>query len=115
MNRLSLGKRGEELALEVAQAQGYRLLEANYRCPLGEIDLILEKGETVAFVEVKTRRGETYGEAWEAVTPAKQERIRRVAAWYVRERGLAAINFRLDVFTVSLDRGRRYRWFQDAF
>jgi putative endonuclease len=116
MNRQAVGKKGEELALAAARAQGYQVIECNYRCPIGEIDLILQTGDTIVFAEVKTRRGDSFGEAWESVTPAKQERIRRVAAWFVRERDLSQHAFRFDVFTIQLRRQPwQYRWFQDAF
>ena len=116
MNRLMVGKRGEDLAATVAQAQGYRVVHRNYRCPLGEIDLILERNSTLVFIEVKTRSSNRYGEPWEAVTPTKQERIRRVATWYLREQELNPAAFRFDVFTVLLGcQPWQYRWFQEAF
>jgi len=116
MSNQELGRRGEDLATAAALAEGYQVIGRNYRCPLGEIDLILQRGETVVFAEVKTRRSVGFGEAWEAVTPTKQERIRRVAAWYVQEHGLALCTFRFDVF--SIQGGQQpwqYRWYKDAF
>jgi len=115
MNR-RLGQEGEELAVCAARAEGYQVVQQNFRCPLGEIDLILRKGETIVFAEVKARRGLAYGEAWEAVTPVKQQRIRRIATWFVRERGLDGHHFRFDVFSIQGKPGTwQYRWFKDAF
>jgi putative endonuclease len=114
MNR-DLGTKGEELASAAARAEGYSVLASNYRCPLGEIDLVLQQGSTIVFAEVKTRRGNSYGEPWEAVTEAKQERIRRVAIWYVQQHNLQ-LTYRFDVFTVFATRGTwQYRWYKDAF
>lgn len=114
MNK-SLGKEGEELAMAAARAEGYTVLDSNYRCPLGEIDLVLQQGSTVVFAEVKTRRGRSFGEPWEAVTEAKQQRIRRIAAWYVQQHNLQ-LTYRFDVFTIYLSRGNcNYRWYKDAF
>ncbi|MDD2283170.1 MAG: YraN family protein [Eubacteriales bacterium] len=116
MNKQAVGKKGEEFAMATARADGYQVIEHNYRCPLGEIDLILQKGDIVVFAEVKTRRGDSFGEAWESVTEAKQERIRKVAAWYVRERDLCQCTFRFDVFSIQIERQPcQYRWFKDAF
>lgn len=98
MNR-ALGKKGEELAMAAARAEGYTVRESNYRCPFGEIDLVLQKGSTVVFAEVKTRKDDSFGEPWEAVTEIKQERIRRVAAWYVQQHNLH-LTYRFDVFAV---------------
>ena len=116
MNKQRVGKKGEELARDVAMGQGYSIIQSNFRCPLGEIDLILRKEDVVVFLEVKTRRGNQYGEPWESVTSAKQERIKRVATWFVSRQGYADISYRFDVFTIKLDRKPwQYRWFKGAF
>lgn len=116
MSRQALGRKGEELARAVAEGQGYSVVQCNYRCCLGEIDLILEKEDIVVFLEVKTRRSERYGEPWESVAFAKQKRIRRVAAWYVSQTDLGNKSFRFDVFTIqACCQPWQYRWFKGAF
>ncbi|WP_308464972.1 YraN family protein [Rathayibacter soli] len=81
----TLGRRGEELAAEYLQAHGYRLIDRNWRCNQGELDLIVERdGETV-FVEVKTRSSLAYGHPFEAITAVKVARLRRLAAAWCAE------------------------------
>lgn len=116
MNRQVTGKEGEDLAVSAALCEGYEIIARNYRCPLGELDLILGCGKLIVFAEVKTRRGKRYGEAWESVTLNKQERIRKIALWYVMEQELEDYSFRFDVFSVHCSSGNwQYRWFKDAF
>jgi putative endonuclease len=75
-----LGRRGESLAAQHLQARGMTLLDRNWRCPQGELDLVaVDRGELV-FVEVKTRAGLAYGHPFESITAAKLARLRRLAA-----------------------------------
>lgn len=77
-----LGRRGETLAAEHLVASGYRILERNWRCVHGEIDIVASKDGEVVFVEVKTRSSLAYGHPLEAITVAKLARLRRLAgAW----------------------------------
>jgi putative endonuclease len=77
-----LGKQGEELASEYLVEHGYRILERNWRCRQGEIDVVAEREGVTVFVEVKTRSGLRYGHPFEAITIAKMARLRRLAsAW----------------------------------
>ena len=78
-----LGEEGERLAEKFLRRNRYKILARNYRCPLGEIDIIARDGETIAFVEIKGRRSRRFGSALEAVTASKQKRIARVAAHYL--------------------------------
>ena len=115
MNR-QRGKEGEDLAVAAALAEGYEILARNWRCDLGELDMILKKGETIVFAEVKTRKGDRYGQAWESVTPAKQARISRIARWYAKIQDLEGYSLRFDVFSIDYKGGRwQYRWFKNAF
>jgi putative endonuclease len=116
MSLQELGREGEALAVAAARAEGYEIIARNYRCSLGELDLVLQRGHTIVFAEVKTRRGDRYGEAWESVTLRKQKTIRKVAIWYVREQDLRDYSYRFDVFSIQYKNGRwQYRWFKDAF
>lgn len=83
----ALGILGEELAAGYLEMEGYEILCRNYRCPYGEIDVIARKDGYTAFVEVKTRTGNGYGQPAEAVGRAKQRKIRQSAAFYLTEQG----------------------------
>ena len=83
MNRKRSGKLGEELAALMLIEKGYRIIAQNFSCRIGEIDIIAAKGGLLAFVEVKTRLSESYGRGREAVTAAKQQRIRLCAEYFL--------------------------------
>ena len=77
-----LGRRGEQLATSYLEGKRYVIVERNWRCPLGEIDIVASIGDTIAFVEVKTRSGVDFGHPFEAITVQKLARLRRLAgAW----------------------------------
>lgn len=99
------GDRGEELALRRLLAEGYELVERNYRTRYGEIDLILRHGDCLVFVEVKLRRGTAFGDPAEAVTPRKQQTIRSIAEHYIAEREPAFGEARFDVVGILESRG----------
>ena len=84
--RASLGRWGEDLALDFLKGRGMKILERNYRCPAGEIDIIARSGRHIIFVEVKTRRSELFGSPQEAVNQRKQQQISRVAQWYLEQK-----------------------------
>lgn len=92
-----VGERGEELALSHLLAEGYSLVERNYRTRYGEIDLILADGDCLVFVEVKLRRGVGFGDPAEAVTLRKQQTIRFIAEQYIAEREPRFEEARFDV------------------
>lgn len=85
MNHIETGRFGESAAAAFLQQEGYLLLERNYRCRAGEIDLIARKNGALHFIEVKTRRNQYYGRPCEAVNREKQQKIRRAAMWYLKE------------------------------
>jgi len=106
--RLDLGARGEDLAAGWYTSRGYTVLERNWRCRDGELDLVVARGGGVVFCEVKTRTGSTFGLPAEAVTAEKQRRLRRLATRWLAEqppggRGFAELRF--DVASVSLRAG----------
>ncbi|MFT4028667.1 MAG: YraN family protein [Protaetiibacter sp.] len=104
-----LGRRGERLAERYLLARGYRLVERNWRCRHGEIDLVARDGDTLVFVEVKTRTSTAFGHPFEAITPAKLARLRRLAGlWcetHPRERG----RVRIDAVAVLAPHGTESR------
>jgi len=100
--RQGLGRLGERLAAEKLLSRGYRILERNFRCRYGEIDLVAEDEQDLVFVEVKTRRGTAYGLPEEAVTPRKQRKIVEVASYYIDVHDCPERSWRVDVVAVQL-------------
>jgi len=100
----ALGRLGEELAARALAARGYRIRERNWRCPAGELDIVAQDGDVLAFVEVKTRRGREFGTPEEGVTPAKQAKLIELTATYVQESGWPG-DWRIDVVAVELTPG----------
>jgi putative endonuclease len=116
MNRGELGGRGEEFACSYMRDSGMKLLARNYRCRAGEIDVIARAGETVVFVEVKTRSGVGFGTAAEAVTRGKQRKLVRAARRYIAEHELEGGGFRFDVAEVyAAGGGMEINYIQNAF
>jgi putative endonuclease len=99
--RQLIGQYGETESMVHLRANGYAVRETNWRCPLGEIDLIVEKDNCIVFVEVKTRRTLTYGAAAAAVDRKKQMQIARAAACYIKATCLSDKDFRFDVITIT--------------
>jgi putative endonuclease len=115
-HRQAVGKAGEEAAVQYLRHCGYRILERNYRCRLGEIDLIARDGKTLAFIEVKTRRSQRFGPAASAVTRAKQRHLIRVSQVYLTQMGQAHELCRFDVVTIEIDaQTPRIELIKDAF
>ena len=112
-----LGKKGEEIAVNYLQKKGYRIVERGYRRFRGELDIIALDRAILVFVEVKTRAGTEFGLPEEAVIPAKQNQIRRIAQGYIMERGLGDSNCRFDVLAILFnDEGHPLiTHFEDAF
>ena len=105
-----IGRKYEEKAAELLEKQGYFILERNYRCKQGEIDLIGKEGEYLCFIEVKYRSGLSYGSPLEAVTKAKQRKISRTALYYLTKEGYPEDTpCRFDVVGISSDRAELIR------
>jgi len=103
--RTALGRTGEDVAAAWYEEHGYEVLERNWRRREGEVDLIVRKGRTVAFCEVKTRTSDAFGTGAEAVLPAKQRRVRRLATRWLAEltpaTGRALVDLRFDVVDIT--------------
>jgi putative endonuclease len=97
----ALGRRGEHVAADWLQERGYTLVDRNWRCPVGELDLVLRQGTTMVFVEVKTRSSLAFGHPFEAITPEKAARLRRLAAAWCREQGPGSVGVRIDAVAVT--------------
>jgi putative endonuclease len=104
--RRLLGERGEALAAAWYEAEGYEVLARNWRCRAGELDLVLGRGRAVVFCEVKTRSSTRFGAPIEAITRAKSQRIRRLAAQWMAESELGGRELRFDVASVMVERGQ---------
>ena len=114
--RQNKGARGEQRAVEYLREQGYRILERNYRCPLGEMDIIAREGKTVVFVEVKTRASDRFGSPQAAIGPQKQHRMTAIALYYLKAQGLLDGPARFDVAAVSLgEGGEKVTLYKNAF
>ena len=98
--RTALGAYGERLAATRLTEQGMVVLDRNWRCPAGEIDLVLRDGDVLVVCEVKTRSDTSCGQPLEAVGPAKLARLRRLAARWVAERGVHPAEIRIDLVGV---------------
>jgi putative endonuclease len=113
-NNVALGRAGEKLAEEYLSQNGYLILARRYRTVSGEIDLVAELGEILAFVEVKTRRSTRFGLPGEAVTKRKQRAIIAAAQHYLAENELTDRAVRFDVIEVYA-RDHRICHIADAF
>jgi putative endonuclease len=102
-SRRSLGDFGERVARAHLEAKGYRVLATKFRTRDGEIDIVAEGDGVVAFVEVKTRRGDALGAAAEAITPRKARRLIEVAAAYGVDRPDLPEGRRIDLIAIDLD------------
>ncbi|OIN97883.1 YraN family protein [Candidatus Desantisbacteria bacterium CG1_02_38_46] len=115
-HRITLGKKGEEIALKYLKKRGYKIIECNYRSRLGEIDIIAFHKGVMAFIEVKTRGSANFGLPQESVNERKQQQIARVALNYIRHKGLSERKFRFDVVGIDFSSGKpEITLIQDAF
>ncbi len=114
---LELGFAGEEAALAAYRERGFELVARNWRCPIGEIDLVLRRGGLLVVCEVKTRRGSDLGGPFEAVDARKQRKLRRLAHALLAAGLVAHEAVRFDVASVRMDAdGRAHvELFEEAF
>jgi putative endonuclease len=115
--RISLGRKGEEVALDFLKKRGYRIIKRNYRCRAGEIDIVAKEGSSLAFVEVKTRQSTYFGLPEEAVSYEKRRHLTRVAWGYLTHHHINEAKCRFDVVSVLMnDHGvKEIRLIKNAF
>ena len=101
----AVGAYGEQVAVRHLQTLGYAVLERNWRCELGELDIVARDGDVLVVCEVKTRSGLGFGSPFEAITPAKAARLHRLVARWVSEHAVRPAEVRVDV--VAVLRGER--------
>ena len=112
----TLGKKGEDIAAAFLEKKGYNILFRNYKCSFGEIDIIAKHKKILSFIEVKTRSTKKYGLPQEAVTPAKQTKISRVALEFVQRYKMDNRVARFDVVSVQcLNDGYEVDLIENAF
>jgi putative endonuclease len=116
MEKKELGKKGEELALRFLKKRGYRIIEKNYVCKMGEMDIIAKEKDTLVFIEVKTRTSMAFGPPQLAVTRFKQRQLSKVALYYLKEKRLENVKARFDVVAILLvQKGEEIELIRDAF
>lgn len=101
MNKREIGNRGEDCAVEFLKNNGYEILNRNFYTRKGEIDIVAKDGDSVVFIEVKTRKNNNYGSAAEAVNAAKQKKLALTAQAYMNYKNLTDSNLRFDVIEVD--------------
>lgn len=115
-NNIEKGKKGEDIAAACLRKEGYRIVERNYRCLYGEVDIIAMDAKDIVFIEVKSRKSDNFGSPEEAVGITKQKKISRVALNYLREKGLDDYNARFDIVAIRfMPQGNRVKLIRNAF
>ena len=110
------GKKGESLAARHLKRSGYRIIEKNFRTKQGEIDIIAKDGDTVVFVEVKSRKTDRFGNPKWAITPRKQRKISMVALEYLKATQQINVKARFDVVSINrAQESRRIELIKNAF
>lgn len=115
--RQQFGSWGEKIAAAMIKNHGYILLGRNVRTPYGEIDLVAQIGDTIVFIEVKTRSNDEYGMPEEAVNPRKREHMLHAAQHYMQEQSLCEGDWRIDVIAIRGRQGQvdaEIAWFENV-
>lgn len=115
-SRYYKGKAGESAAAEYLASSGITILDRNFRCPPGEIDLIAKDGKTIVFVEVRARQADGICSPEESINFYKRKRLTRAALWYLKQRGLLNSMARFDVIAVRWNGEEpEINWIVNAF
>ena len=113
----SFGEEAEDVACTYLQDRGLQLIERNYRCRLGEIDIIMREIHSLVFIEVKARRNQYFADILENITKSKQRKIIKAAMFYLQNNHLLdKVDCRFDVIAVTLVKGiSQIQWIKQAF
>ncbi len=106
-NRKRTGDLGEKLARQYLLKNGYEILEQNYRCSIGEIDIVARDSDSLAFVEVRTKRSSQFGTPEESITTTKKTKLIELAQSYLQEHADVPDHWRIDVVAVEIGKGNR--------
>jgi len=104
MSRRTTGILGEKLAAGILKENGYEIIETNYRCTEGEVDIVASHKQELVFVEVRSKKNIEYGSPEESITRRKKEKLRAVAAHYCQDREVTNPQYRIDVVALELNR-----------
>ena len=102
-----IGKQGEDLAAKHLKSKGFAVSDRNWRCAIGEIDIVARKGGLLAIVEVKTRSSDRYGSPQSKVTAYKQKRLTKLAQAYMKAKKPGPLKVRFDVIAVTIIDGEK--------
>lgn len=102
--RQKVGQMGEQAARDYLEKQGYSIIETNYRCKLGEIDIIARDGEMVVIVEVRTKTGLAFGRPEESINRDKARKLNRLALQYIQANYHREISSRIDLIAVMIEK-----------
>ncbi len=103
VRRKETGDQGEKLAQKYLRKKGYRILEVNYRCPMGEIDIVAEHKKCLVLVEVRTKSNPNFGSPEESITSAKALHMERTAQFYRQAHPKAPADWRVDLIAIEID------------
>jgi putative endonuclease len=103
MERKEIGNMGEQLALNFLKKKGFRILETNYRCPQGEIDIIARQKECLVFIEVRTKANSAFGSPEESITMTKKRHLVMATNHYLQEQAKLPASWRIDVVAVEIE------------
>lgn len=114
-SKINTGKQGEAIAASFLKKNGYHIIEKNFRCPLGEIDIVAREKNELVFIEVKTRKSSELGYPEQAVGINKQKKMSQLALWYLQKKNSDA-QARFDVVAVTLSAdGDEIKLIKNAF
>lgn len=105
MNKRDIGRGGEGLAVNFIKEKGYKILETNFSCKLGEIDIIAKKGDVLCFIEVKLRKTKEFGSPLEAIDIRKKGRIFKTAQYYCMKNKIGDVPMRFDAVGIDFSSG----------
>lgn len=115
-SHLKKGQQAEQLACEYLKKNGLRLVQQNYRCPMGEIDLIMKDKSMLVFIEVRYRKNTQYGSGAETVGTRKQRKLLHTAMHYLQRHASSKSTCRFDVVSIANENcAEDFQWIQDAF
>lgn len=106
-SRINLGKHGEDLATVFLKQKGFQIITRNYRQKTGEVDIIAKDGDTLIFIEVKTRSSLLFGQPFEAVTKKKQTQLNRIALDYMTRNKINNQAARFDVISILIEQNKK--------
>ena len=106
-SRKDIGRLGENLAADYLKKQGFIIVETNYRCPTGEIDIIAQQEDCLVFIEVRTKTGAGYGSPEESLTDPKKKHMIDSAYTYLEKKNKLQSNWRIDFIAVELDHNNK--------